>query len=154
MNGPPAAAADLTAKPQRTARIANISAAVVLAVFIAVALLMTTDNAGASFGVSDQIFTVVIGLLAAGGVRLPARPRMRADDDAVYLRSYLGNWRTVPWAAVRGFEFPSNARFARLVLPADEILAVYAVQRMDRQYAVEKMRGLRDLFARTHPVST
>ncbi|WP_375491688.1 PH domain-containing protein [uncultured Jatrophihabitans sp.] len=141
----------MTARPQRTRTIANVSAAVALIVFVVVALLMRTDNAGASFGPKDQVFTVVIGLVVAGGLRLPARPRMRADEDAVYLRSYLGSWRTVPWAAVRAVEFPSNARFARLVLPADEILAVYAVQRADRQYAVDAMRGLRALFARTHP---
>jgi hypothetical protein len=48
-------------------------------------------------------------------------------------------------------EFPSNVRFARLVLPGEETLAVYAVQRLDRAYAVEAMRGLRRLFAETHP---
>jgi hypothetical protein len=50
-------------------------------------------------------------------------------------------------------EFPSNVRFARLVLPADETLALYAVQRMDREQAVQTMRGLRRLFAATHPVA-
>ena len=48
-------------------------------------------------------------------------------------------------------EFPSNVRFARLVLPGDETLALYAVQRTDRDHAVETMRGLRRLFAATHP---
>jgi hypothetical protein len=141
----------VSARPHRTRTIANAAAAFVFAVFVVVALVMRTDNAGASFGAKDQIFTVVIGLVVAGGVRLPARPRMRADHDAVHLRSYLGTWRTVPWAAVRAVEFPSNARFARLVLPADEILAIYAVQRADRQLAVDTMRALRALFAQTHP---
>jgi hypothetical protein len=148
---PTAVPDEVTARPVRTRVIADAAAVFVVAVFVAVALLMRTDNAGASFGAKDQIFTVVIGLVVAGGVRLPARPRMRADRDAVHLRSYLGTWRTVPWAAVRAVEFPSNARFARLVLPADEILAIYAVQRADRQVAVEAMRGLRALFALTHP---
>jgi hypothetical protein len=141
------------ARPQKTARIANISAGVALLVFVLVAIFMKRDNAGATFGDKDQIFTVVIGLIVAGGLRLPARPRMRADETAVYLRSYVGNWRTVPWGAVLAVEFPSNARFARLLLPADEIFAVYAIQRMDREYAVERMRALRRLFAATHPVA-
>ena len=44
-------------------------------------------------------------------------------------------------------------RFARLVLPGDETLAVYAVQRLDKADAIEAMRGLRRLFAATHPVA-
>jgi hypothetical protein len=67
------------------------------------------------------------------------------------MRSYVGNWRTIPWDAVVAVEFPSNVRFARLRLPAEETLAIYAVQRMDREHAVEAMRGLRTLFAATHP---
>ncbi len=144
------APAAMSARPIRTATIANASAAVALLVFIAVALLMRRDNAGAYFGHSDQLFTVVIGLIVAGGLRLPARPRMTADLDAVRTRGYLGNWRTIPWAAVVAVEFPSNVRFARLRLPGEEALAIYAIQRMDREYAVAAMRDLRALFAATH----
>ncbi|HEX3336914.1 MAG TPA: PH domain-containing protein [Jatrophihabitans sp.] len=140
----------VTARPIRTGRIANASAIFALAVFVVVAVVMRRDNAGATFGHKDQIFTVVVGAIVAGGLRLPARPRLRADASGVYLRSYLGNWRTIPWDAVLAVEFPSNVRFARLVLPADETLAIYAVQRMDREAAVAAMRGLRALFAATH----
>jgi PH (Pleckstrin Homology) domain-containing protein len=143
----------VTARPIRTARYANAAALVAFGVFVAVALLMRTDNAGATFGWKDQVFTVVIGAIVAGGLRLPARPRLRADAQAVHARSYVGNWRTVPWDAVVAVEFPSNVRFARLVLPADETLALYAVQRMDREQAVETMRGLRRLFAASHRVA-
>jgi PH (Pleckstrin Homology) domain-containing protein len=147
------APAVVTARPVKTARIANVSSAVAFVVFVIVAVLMPTDNAGASFGWKDQLFTVVIGAIVAGGLRLPARPRLRADEQAVHMRSYVGNWRTVPWDAVVGVEFPSNVRFARLLLPADETLALYAVQRADREHAVETMKGLRRLFAATHPVA-
>jgi hypothetical protein len=47
-------------------------------------------------------------------------------------------------------EFPSKVRFARLVLPGEETLALYAVQRLDRDQAVDVMRRLRALFAATH----
>jgi hypothetical protein len=141
------------ARPIKTARIANASAAVALIVFVAVALLMKRDNAGAHFGDSDQLFTVVIGLIVAGGLRLPARPRMRADTEAVYLRSYLGNWKTVPWDVVVAVDFPKSVRFAQLRLPGYERLAVYAVQRMDGPYAVQTMQQLRALFAATHPAA-
>lgn len=140
----------MSARPVRTARIADASAAVAFLVFVAVALLMRRDNAGAYFGHSDQVFTVVIGLIVAGGLHLPARPRMTADLETVRTRGYLGNWRTIPWAAVVAVEFPSNVRFARLRLPGEEALAVYAIQRMDRDYAVARMRELRELFAATH----
>lgn len=141
----------VTSRPIRTGRIANASAAFALVVFIVVAIVMRRDNAGAYFGHTDQIFTVVVGLIVAAGLRLPARPRVRADAQAVHLRGYLGNWRTIPWDAVVAVEFPSKVRFARLRLPADETLAIYAVQRMDSAHAVEAMRGLRALFAATHP---
>ncbi len=140
----------MSARPIRTARIANCSAAVALIVFVVVALLMRRDNAGAYFGHTDQVFTVIIGLIVAGGLHLPARPRMTADLEAVRTRGYLGNWRTIPWAAVVAVEFPSNVRFARLRLPGEEALAVYAIQRMDRDAAVAAMRDLRALFAATH----
>ncbi|WP_375500295.1 PH domain-containing protein [uncultured Jatrophihabitans sp.] len=137
----------MSARPVRTARIANASAAFALVVFIVVALLMRRDNAGAYFGHTDQVFTVIIGLIVAGGLRLPARPRMTADLESVRTRGYLGDWRTIPWAAIVAVEFPSNVRFARLRLPGEETLAVYAIQRMDREYAVAAMRDLRALFA-------
>jgi hypothetical protein len=144
---------EVTARPVKTARIANAVAAIVFAVFVVIAIVMPHANAGASFGWKDQVFTVVIGAIIAGGLRLPARPRLRADREAVHMRSYLGNWRTVPWEVVVGVEFPANVRFARLVLPGDEILALYAVQRADRERAVETMQGLRRLFAATRPVT-
>jgi Bacterial PH domain len=144
--GPPAPTS-MRARPIRTARIANAAAVVALVVFVIAALLQRRDNAGAYFGRTDQVFTVIIGLVVAGGLHLPARPRMTADREAVRTRGYLGNWRTIPWAAIVAVEFPSNVRFARLRLPGEETLAVYAIQRMDRDHAVAAMRDLRALFA-------
>lgn len=141
------------ARPIKTARIANASAVLAFAVFVVVALLMRRDNAGATFGHTDQVFTVVVGLVVAAGLHLPARPRLRADAEAVHLRGYVGTWRTIPWDVVVAVEFPSSVRFARLRLPAEETLAIYAVQRMDREHAVAAMKGLRALFAATHPTS-
>jgi hypothetical protein len=143
----------VTARPVITARIGYGAAAFVLVVFVVVALLMKTDNAGAHFDAKDQAFTVVIGVILAGLCLLPTRPRMVADRDGVRLRGYLGGYRTVPWDLITRVEFPANARFARLVLPAEEILAIYAVQRMDRARSVAVMRQLRALFAETHPVA-
>ena len=153
MSAPSAPDPDLVveARPIRTARIANIAAAVAFCVFVVVAVVMKRYNAGASFDLKSQIFTVIVGAIVAGGLHLPARPRLRADRTAVRMRSYLGNWRTIPWEAVVAVEFPSSVRFAQLRLPGEERLAIYAVQRADQEYAVAAMRGLRALFAVTHP---
>jgi Bacterial PH domain len=141
------------ARPQRTALIANITAGVVLVVFVVVALVMRKAAAGATFDWKDQVFTAVVGVILAAGLHLIARPRLRADVDGVHLRGFAGNWRTIPWEVVVAVEFPRNVRFARLALPGDEALAIYAVQRADRDYAVRKMRALRELFAQTHPIA-
>lgn len=142
----------VTARPVKSARIADAFAVSVFAVFVVVAIVMPHANAGASFGWKDQVFTVVIGAILAVGLHLPSRPRLRADRDGVYLRGFLGTGRTVPWDLILAVEFPRTVRFARLVLPGEETLAIYAVQRLDRERAVEVMGGLRRLFAATHPV--
>jgi Bacterial PH domain len=139
------------ARPVRAGRIANITAGAVFVIFVVVAVVEPHASAGATFGWKDQLFTVVLGAIIAGGIHLPARPRLRADAEAVRMRGYLGNWRTIPWDVVVAVEFPTNVRFARLVLPGDDALALYAVQRFDREQAVETMRGLRRLYAAAHP---
>jgi hypothetical protein len=115
---------------------------------------MKHASAGATFSTKDQLGTVVIGIIVAGLFIMLTRPALRADHEAVRMRSFLGGWRVVPWEVIVRVEFPSNVRFARVVLPGEETLALYAVQRLDREYAVETMRGLRRLFAETHPEAT
>jgi hypothetical protein len=139
----------VTAQPIRTARIAYAASVVVLVAFVLVALLMKKYSDGAHFSWKDQLFTVVIGVILAGLCIMPTRPRLRADSEAVRLRNYLGGWRTVPWELIERVEFPAKSRFARIVLPGEEIFAIYAVQRMDRERSVAVMRELRALLAAT-----
>jgi hypothetical protein len=141
----------VTAKPIIMARIGYVLSAVVFAVFVITALLEKRDNAGAHFARSDQIGTVVAGVVVAALFLMLTWPRLRADTEAVRTRGFLGSWRTVPWDVVVRVDFPSKVRFARLVLPGEETLALYAVQRLDKKQAVETMRALRELFAQTHP---
>src|SRR6202042_2807713 len=105
----------VTARPVRSARIAWAAAVAVFAVFIVIALVMPTDNAGASFGPKDQVGTGVLGLLIASGFWLLTRPRLIADAESVRARSFVGDFRTIPWGVVVDVQFPSNARFARIV---------------------------------------
>jgi Bacterial PH domain len=151
----PAADARLqvTARPLRSARYAWIAMGVVIVLFVVIAVVMPSANAGATFGPKDQVGTGVLGLLIAAGFWLVTRPRMVADSESVRARSYVGNYRTIPWSVIVDVQFPSNTRFARLVLPGDETLALYAVQRLDREQAVETMRGLRALLAATRRIS-
>jgi len=141
----------VTARPQLMTRIGYTCAAVVFLTFVVIALVMKQANAGASFGDKDQVGTVVVGLILGGLFLMLTRPAVVADAEAVRLRSFLGGWRVVPWDVILRVEFPSSVRFARLVLPGEETLAIYAVQRLDREYAVEAMRGLRRLHAMAHP---
>jgi hypothetical protein len=122
----------------------------VLAAFVITAILMKRDNAGASFTGKDQVGTLVIGVVLAGLLLMPTRPRMRADLQSIQLRSFLGGWRTVPWDLVVRVDFPKKLRFARIVLPGEEALAIYAVQRFDKEKSVETMAALRSLWEQTH----
>lgn len=141
----------VTAKPVLLSRIGYASAVFVLVVFVCVAVVMRSDNAGAHFVESDQIATGLIGVILAGLCLMPTRPRLRADADGVRLRSFLGGWRVVPWDLILRIEFPSKVRFARLVLPGEETLAIYAIARVDKERAVTSMRELRALFAAVRP---
>ncbi len=120
-----------------------------LLVFVVTAVVMRRYNAGASFGIKDQIGTVVVGVVVALLLIMPTYPRLIADEHELRMRSFLGNYRVIPWSVVVDVRFPSNVRFAQVVLPGEETLAIYAVQRWDRERAVEAMDGLRALFAAT-----
>lgn len=153
MSAPVSVNGVVRARPIVMSRVGYISAAVVLVAFVAVAIVMPHASAGAHFGIKDQAATAVIGLILAGLLFMLTRPRLEADLTSIRMRSFLGSWRTVPWDVVVAVEFPSNVRFARVRLPAEEAFALYAVQRVDREQAVEVMRGLRALFEATHPTA-
>jgi hypothetical protein len=138
------------ARPVLMSRIGWTCAVVVFVVFQIVAVVMPTDNAGATFDTKDQVATGIIGVIVAGLFLMLTRPRLHADQEAVRLRSFLGGWRTIPWDLVVRVEFPRKVRFARLVLPGEETLAIYAIQRVDHERAVAAMEQLRALFTQIH----
>lgn len=140
----------VTARPIKTTRLALAAAAVVFAVFLVVAIVMPHANAGATFSWKDQVATGVIGLVLAGFILVLTRPRLRADESGVHIRNHWGPYKTVPWGVIVAVEFPKGRHFARLVLPADETIPLYAVQRSDREHSVAVMRDLRELLAQTH----
>lgn len=139
------------ARPIRLARVGYLAAALFVVLFVAIAIVQRSDNAGAYFASSDQVGTAVIGVILGALCLVLARPRLEADERAVRMRGFFGGWRTVPWDVVVRVEFPRKVRCARLVLPGEETFVLYAVQRADKDAAVEVMRRLRQLFAVTHP---
>jgi hypothetical protein len=144
----PAVIERVTARPVRNARIAVAAGVIVFAVFIVVAFVMRRANAGVQFHTSDQIATGLIGVLAGSGFAPFTRPRLDADLHGVRIRGFFGGWRRIPWEMVVAVEFPKSVRFARLVLPGDETVALYAVQRADRERSIAVMQGLRALHDR------
>ncbi|HZZ97175.1 MAG TPA: PH domain-containing protein [Jatrophihabitantaceae bacterium] len=148
------AATQVRARPHFTANIAWAASGLVLVVFVVTALVMKRYNAGADFNDKDQVGTVVVGIVCALLLIMPTYPRMIADDKAIRLRSFLGNYRVIPWDVVVDVRFPSKVRFAQLVLPGEETLAIYAIQRWDKEQAVQAMNELRALFAATHPAKS
>jgi hypothetical protein len=143
----------VTARPVRTARWFWAASAFVFVVFTVTAVIMTRYNAGATFTVKDQVGTFVVGLVVSLLLIMPTYPRMIADEEAIRLRSFLGNYRVIPWDIVVDVRFPAKVRFAQVVLPGDETLAIYAIQRWDKERAVAAMDALRKLFAATHPTT-
>ena len=151
--GEPAAAPPelVTARPVRSARIAVLAAVVAVAFFgIAAAILRSTADDGVSFTPADQVGIAGTGLLVALGLLSLTRPRLRADARGVDCRGFFAGYRHVDWDLVTAVEFPPNARFARLVLPGDELITLYAVQRADGERSVAVMQKLRALFAASH----
>jgi PH (Pleckstrin Homology) domain-containing protein len=141
----------LVVRPRRARIIAWICAVVVAVLFTAIALVLRNSPTGVFFRLADQVAMVVMGLLIAGGVLLAARPRVRADARGIEVRN-VASTTYVPWSLVRGVAFPDGASFARLDLPADEYMAVLAIQAVDGRHAVEAIRRVRRLHAEAAPL--
>ena len=113
-------------------------------------VLSRIGYAGADFTDKDQVGTVVVGIVLALLLIMPTYPRMIADEKGVRIRSFLGNYRFVPWDVIVDVRFPKKVRFAQLVLPGEETFAIYAIQRWDKEQAVRAMDELRALFTAAH----
>ncbi len=140
----------VVARPIRSARISIAVASVVLVAFVIIALVLKHTTDGVNFTDPDQFGIAGTGVLVAIGILAFTRPRLRADADGVDTRGFFGGFRHVDWDLVSRVEFPPKARFARLVLPGDELIVLYAVQRGDAEHSVEVMRGLRSLHGDSH----
>lgn len=146
---PAANAPVITARPIKSARIALITAGVVLVIMLFIATILPSTSDGVTFTGADQVGIGGTGVLIAVAILSFLRPRMRADETGIDTRGFIGGYKHVDWDLVTAVEFPPRVRFARLVLPGDELIPLYAVQRGDGERSVEVMQGLRALYART-----
>lgn len=134
-------------RPKRVRRVAIPCAIVVLASCVLAGVLLRNTPTGVIFSVSDQVAMVGIGVVLAGLIMLPMRPRLRADENGVEIRNPILT-RRYEWSDVVDVSFPDGAAWARLELPDDEYEAIMAIQAVDGEHAVRAMRDLRSLRRR------
>jgi hypothetical protein len=137
----------LLVRPVKSARIATVIALAVLVAFVIIAIVLPDSSDGVTFTTADQFGIGGTGLLVVIGILMFRHPRLRADASGVDSRGFMGTYRHVEWDLVNAVEFPPKVRFARLVLPGDELIPLYAVQRGDRERSVSAMQRLRELHS-------
>ncbi|MAU80740.1 MAG: hypothetical protein CME34_02475 [Gordonia sp.] len=138
---------DLIYRPRRMPRIAIAAAAVVLAIHIVFAALLTISDTGVNIGGSDQLGLALIGVVEAAAILLFTQPRLRVGPSGVAVRNLVGE-RLFGWDRVRGMTYPDKGFSARLLLPDDEHVPVLAVQAADADRAVSAMNSFRELAER------
>ncbi|APU14524.1 MULTISPECIES: PH domain-containing protein [Actinoalloteichus] len=140
----------LVVRPRRARRVAIGAAAVLIAVFGVVAVLLRDTPTGVYFRLADQIAMAGLGILLGCGALVFARPRLTIDAEGLTVRNFIST-RRLEWALVLDVTFPDGTPWARLELPEDEYEAVMAVQAADGQHAVRAMRELRRLYYEYSP---
>jgi Bacterial PH domain len=143
----PEVPAVVRARPVRLRRLSALVAVVVLAVFVAVALLLDPGRTAGVVGPADQAAMVGLGVIAAAGVLMVGRPRLEADARGLRVRNLVGS-RDVPWEVVRAVTFADRSLWASLDLRDDETVALMAVQALDGERAVRVVEALRALHRR------
>jgi hypothetical protein len=133
----------IVVRPIRSARIAIGLAIAIVILFIVLGIFLPDEKAGTSFNTADQWGMAGIGLVIASGILRFTAPRVRAGRVGVETRSFFGGPRLVQWQYIRSVEFLPKTRFARLVLPGDEMVTLYAIQRGDAEQSVATMHLLR-----------
>jgi hypothetical protein len=126
-------------------------APVVVLFFVVLGLLLSgaASDGDAAFGTSDRVAMMVLGLFVAAGILLFTRPKVVADDDHIRITNMIGGY-DLPWDVVRAVRFDRGNPWANLELVNDDVVAVMALQAVDKEYAVAGVRALRALVA-AHP---
>ncbi|MFC2595417.1 PH domain-containing protein, partial [Corynebacterium durum] len=112
------------------------------------ASVVASGNTGAAVTTIDQWAFVGIGLIISAVCLTIMRPRVRANEDGVEIRNFIGT-RFYPWDVIYGLSFPKGERWARLELPEFEFVPMWAFQSADGARvvtAVEQFRTLEDKY--------
>lgn len=140
-------AGQVRARPEAIRPWCFAVSAVVLAALVTTAIVLPGTGGGVPFGGADQVGVAGLGVVLAVAFWQPTTPRLVADRNGVRAKGVFGGYRFVPWDLVESVEFRPKWRWARLVLPGDETVSLYALQRADGPRAVAVMRQLRALHA-------
>ncbi|WP_344084490.1 PH domain-containing protein [Luedemannella helvata] len=137
----------VTFRPRRVRKVCYALAAVVVVFFTIIGILLTGPMEGGRgvFTTADQVAMVALGVLGALGVLAFARPRVIADAERVRIRNVVGGY-DLPWSVVRGVRFTTGNPWVTLELADDEVVAIMAVQAVDKEYAIHAARTLRTLL--------
>src|SRR4051812_23619189 len=132
-----AAPPSVTAVPRRMRLLCAVCAAVVVVFLAVVALTLPSSSTGVvRFHASDQVAVAGLGLVLGAGILFLGRSRVDADASGVRIRNLVGG-RTVPWSMVRAVAFERKSAWATLLLTNDDEVALFAVQAIDRERAVQ-----------------
>ncbi len=140
----PSVSVPITARPERLRRWCLTAAGIVFVLFTIAAVLLRQGSGHSTFGVADQIALFILGVAIAAGIMVPARSRLRADTERLWIRNAFGT-HDVPWRLVAAVRFEDRSPWATLEFPDGDILAVMAVRATDGTRAVETVRALRAL---------
>lgn len=126
------------------AKVAWVAIAVVMAVHIFMTVVVDIGDTGAAVTTIDKYAFVGIGLIISVFLLRLRRPRVRANEDGVEVRNFIGT-RFYPWSVIYGLSFPKGDRMARLELPEFEYVPMWAFQSGDGQRVVKAVAAFRAL---------
>jgi hypothetical protein len=137
----------VTFRPQRARKVAIVAAVAIVIVFTTVSFGLTgsTGDGPAVFQRGDQTAMIGLGLAFAASALLFLRPRVDADAAGIRIRNVIGSY-DLPWEVVRAIRFGRGVSFAGAELLDDELVTIVALQFVDKQYALQGVRALRELL--------
>jgi hypothetical protein len=138
----------LVVRPRLLRMVAWVAAVLCVAAAVAVSAALSGPVAGGRevFGAADRVATVGLGLIGALAALSLTRPRVEADAGGVRVRNVVTGCH-LPWQVVHAVRFDRDSSWATLELRDGDVVALLAVQAVDRQHAVVAVRELRALHA-------
>jgi Bacterial PH domain len=135
-------------RPRRLRKVSWVLAVAIVIVCTSVSFGLhgsLGDGSPGAFQRGDQLAMIGLGVVAAIGALMFARPRVVADEHMVHIRNVIGGY-DLPWEVVRAVRFNRGSAWASLELEDDDLVGVLAVQANDKEYAIGAVRALRTLL--------